>query len=492
MVQAASTRTIAQLTAIIDLVPTAIVMVDGQGKIALTNAQAGHLFGYTSAELNGEMVDILVPHRFRAGHPELRAGFINNPKARPMGAGRDLFGLRKDGSEFPIEIGLNPVATEEGLFVVSAIVDISERKRLEGRFRATVESAPTAMLMIDEAGSIVLVNTETERLFGYGREELLRQKVEVLIPERLRSGHPGLRTQYFASPEARRMGAGRDLFGLRKDGSEFPIEIGLNPVRTDEGLFVLSAIVDISERKRQAEALRHANEALERSNIELQRFAFVASHDLQTPMRSIASFVELLQSTYADKLDAQANDWIRRTNQSIKHLQIIVRDLLEYSRVDSQAHPFHLVSVREVFDNAVSLLDASVRESRAEVTCGELPTVMGEHSQLVQLMLNLIGNGLKYRGKEPPQIHVSAERKSNGWTIAVRDNGIGIAPKHHEKIFEIFQRLHDQQEYPGTGIGLAVCRRVVHRHGGKIWVESEFGRGSVFYFTIAEGTVNAL
>jgi len=484
MVRAVSTRSTAQLTAIIDSVPIAIVMVDAQGHIELVNAQAERLFGYASTELHGEMIDVLVPDRFRSGHSESRAGFNRNPKARPMGAGRELFGLRKDGTEIPIEIGLSPITTEQGLFVVSAIVDISERKRLEARFRATVESAPAAMLMIDGVGSIVLVNSEVERLFGYDREELLGQKVEVLIPERFRSGHPGLRTRYFASPVARRLGVGRDLFGLRKDGSEIPIEIGLNPVKTDVELFVLSAIVDISERKRQAEAL-------ERSNMELQRFAYVASHDLQTPMRSIASFVELLQSSYADKLDAQANDWLRRTVDSIGHLRTLVRDLLEYSRVDSQPHPFQRVSTREVFDRAVSLLDASVRESQANVTCGELPAVMGERSQLVRLMQNLIGNALKYRGKNSPRIHVSAERRGSEWIFAVRDNGIGIAQKHHEKIFEIFQRLHDQQEYPGTGIGLAVCRRVVQRHGGRIWVESEPGRGSVFYFTIAEGTVSA-
>ncbi len=362
-----------------------------------------------------------------------------------------------------------------------------QAQQLEARFRATVESAPAAMLMVDQEGSIVLLNAETERLFGYRREELLGQKVELLIPERLRSTHSGLRTQYFASPGVRRMGDRRDLFGLRKDGSEFPIEIGLNPVRTDQGMSVISAIVDISERKRQAEALRNANEALERSNIELQRFAYIASHDLQTPMRSIASFVELLRTTYADRLDSQANDWFRRTTQSIRDLQTLVRDLLEYSRVDSQAHPFETVSLRDVFDHAVALLDSSVRESGAEVTCGELPTVMGARSHLVQLMLNLIGNGLKYRRKQPPRVQVSAQRTGDQWTIAVRDNGIGIAPKHQARIFEIFQRLHDQQEYPGTGIGLAVCRRVVHRHGGSIWVESGPDHGSVFYFTLPEG-----
>ena len=601
-------NSVVQLTAILNSVPTAIIVADHQGSIVLVNAQAERLFGYTATELLGEMVDILLPSRFRAGHPKLRAGFMHTPKNRPMGAGRDLFGLRKDGIEFPIEIGLNPITTDEGVLVVSAIVDITERKRMEARFRATVESAPTAMVMIDQTGTILLVNAEMERLFGYHREELLQHKIEILLPERFKANHPGMRSRFFTTPESRRMGAGRDLFAARKNGTEFPVEIGLNPVNTDEGQFVLAAILDISERKRlemlfratvesapvamvmidttgtiqlvnsemerlfgyerqvllhqkievlipqryrahhpglrtgffdtpqarrmgagrdlnglrrdgtefpveiglnpvQTEdgtlvlaaivdlterqraadaALRRTNEALERSNIELQRFAYVASHDLQTPMRNVASFVELLQTSYTDQLDAQANDWIRRIVQSVKQLQTLVRDLLEYSQVDAQAHPFTPVPGREVFDAAVTLLESSIRESGAQVSCGELPVLTGDRSQLVQLLINLIGNSLKYRGTEVPQIRVEADRLDGEWRIMVRDNGIGIDPRYHDRIFEIFERLHDQRSHPGSGIGLAVCRRVVHRHGGRIWVESESGTGSRFYFTIPE------
>jgi PAS domain S-box-containing protein len=601
-------NSVAQLTAILNSVPTAIIVADHQGSIVLVNAQAERLFGYTATELLGEMVDILLPSRFRAGHPKLRAGFMHTPKNRPMGAGRDLFGLRKDGIEFPIEIGLNPITTDEGVLVVSAIVDITERKRMEARFRATVESAPTAMVMIDQTGTILLVNAEMERLFGYHREELLQHKIEILLPERFKANHPGMRSRFFTTPESRRMGAGRDLFAARKNGTEFPVEIGLNPVNTDEGQFVLAAILDISERKRlemlfratvesapvamvmidttgtiqlvnsemerlfgyerqvllhqkievlipqryrahhpglrtgffdtpqarrmgagrdlnglrrdgtefpveiglnpvQTEdgtlvlaaivdlterqraadaALRRTNEALERSNIELQRFAYVASHDLQTPMRNVASFVELLQATYTDQLDAQANDWIGRIVQSVKQLQTLVRDLLEYSQVNAQAHPFTPVPGREVFDAAVTLLESSIRESGAQVSCGELPVLTGDRSQLVQLLINLIGNSLKYRGTEVPQIRVEADRLDGEWRIMVRDNGIGIDPRYHDRIFEIFERLHDQRSHPGSGIGLAVCRRMVHRHGGRIWVESESGTGSRFYFTIPE------
>lgn len=495
----------------VESAPTAMIMVDNNGYIVLVNAETEKLFGYTRQELLGESMEILVPQEFRAQHPHLRDEFFMSPKARRMGVGRDLYALRKDGSTFPVEIGLNPISMEEGNFTLSAIVDLTERKRLESLFRATVEAAPTAMIMVDHTGQIVLVNAETEKLFGYTRQELLGKSMEILVPQEFRAHHPHLRDGFFTSPQARRMGAGRDLYALRKDGSRFPVEIGLNPVVTEEKTFIISAIVDITERKRLEAALRHANEqlenrvqerttelahkaeelqhsntALERSNLELQQFAYIASHDLQSPLRSISGFVQLLRAEYGGKLDDRADDWIRRTVQSIQQMQLLIRDLLAYSHVDSKSHLFQAVHFQEVFDETVHRLEAVIHETAAKITCGELPTVTGDRLQLIQVLQNLIDNALKYRSAVPPHVHVSAGYDRNEWVITVRDNGIGIDQKHHTRIFEIFRRLHDQQQYPGTGIGLAVCRRVIHRHGGKIWLESELGRGSTFYFTIPE------
>src|SRR6185369_2406241 len=214
----------ARFRQVVESAPNAIVMINGAGNIEMVNAQAERVFGYERVELLGRPIEMLVPERFRKAHPALRGSFFSRPESRPMGVGRDLYGMKKDGSEFPVEIGLNPIETEEGKMVLSAIVDISGRKRLEERFRQVVEMAPNAMVMINPKGTIEMVNAQTERLFGYPRAEMLGQAVEMLVPERFRKHHPGLRSSFFKDPQSRPMGAGRDLYGLKKDGNEFPVE----------------------------------------------------------------------------------------------------------------------------------------------------------------------------------------------------------------------------------------------------------------------------
>src|SRR6266581_5054822 len=243
-----------------DRLPLAMLIVDRKGCIVKVNAEAKRLFGYSAEELSGQLLETLVPQRFRSTHPAFRQGFFASPDARPMGAGRDLYALRKDGTEFPVEIGLNPIETNDGPMVLSSIVDITERRRLEERFRQVVEFAPSAMVMSNRDGRIVMVNQQTEHLFGYRRDELVGQPVEMLVPQRYRGPHPAFRASFLANPNPRSMGAGRDLFALRKDGTEFPVEIGLNPIETREGQMVLSAIVDITERKRTEMALRESEE----------------------------------------------------------------------------------------------------------------------------------------------------------------------------------------------------------------------------------------
>ena len=299
---------------IVEAIPNAIVLVDRERRIRLVNRKAEELFGYAREDLLGATVETLIPTRFREGHPRQVDDFFTRPETRAMGAGRDLFGRRKNGEEVPIEIGLSPIDTAEGLCTLAAIIDITERKRAQERFELVVEASPSAMIMIDAARRIRLVNRRAEEMFGYARAEFLGQPIEMLVPERYRAGHPGHVASFSSRPEARPMGAGRELFGLRKDGSEMPVEIGLTPIDAPDGHYVVASIIDITERRRSEDELR-------RSNAELEQFAYVASHDLQEPLRMVANYTELLAQRYAGQIDDRADKYIRYASDGARRMQ---------------------------------------------------------------------------------------------------------------------------------------------------------------------------
>ncbi|MEG4806197.1 ATP-binding protein [Microcoleus sp. F8-D3] len=242
---------------------------------------------------------------------------------------------------------------------------------------------------------------------------------------------------------------------------------------------------EISHRQRAESALLKSNQELARSNAELEQFAYVASHDLQAPLATIASYAQLLEKRYKDQLDSQGSKFIGNIVQGCTRMQNLIDDLLEYSRVGRSRKPFEVTDCNQAVEQALANLQGAIRETKAVVTYSELPAVMGDISQLVQLFQNLISNAIKYRHDAPPVVHITACKHEENWLISVSDNGIGIAPQHQKRIFQIFQRLHTQREYSGTGIGLAICQKIVELHGGCIWVESEPDRGSTFYFTLA-------
>jgi PAS domain S-box-containing protein len=479
---------------LLEAAPDAMVVVNQGGEIVLLNVQAEKQFGYRRDELVGQQVKNLIPVGFaeRLVADGLRSAA--EALAQQIGTGIELTGRRKDGSSFPIEIMLSPLESAEGILVTAAIRDISVRKRadkhlaqMEGRYRGLLEAAPDAMVVVNPAGGIVLLNVQAEKQFGYRRDELVGQQVKNIIPEGFaeRLVADGLRTDEEAL--AQQIGTGIELTGRRKNGSSFPIELMLSPLESTEGILVTAAIRDISTRKKAEAHLLQKVEELKRSNEELGQFAYIASHDLQEPLRMVASYTQLLSRRYKGQLDADADEFIAFAVDGASRMQRLIQDLLTYSRVGTKGGDLLETSSELALQQALTNLRGAIEDSGAQVTHDPLPTVRADEMQLTQLFQNLVGNGIKYQTSGVPQVHVSAARETgNAWMFSVQDNGLGIDSQYFDRIFGMFQRLHKREEFAGTGIGLAICKKIVERHGGSISVESEPGRGSTFRFALAE------
>ena len=484
---------------IVEAAPSALVLVDEAGTMLLANREATRLFGYEPDELTAKPLSLLVPPRWREVHPAHRERYLRDPQARPMGAGRDLYGLRKDGTEFPVEIGLNPVDANGKRLVLSAIVDLTERRKAQVRFRAAVEASPTAMLMTGAEGAIVLANTRAHQLFGYPPGALLGRTVDALVPLRFRGGHLAHRRSYTEAPATRPMGPGRELFGLKSDGSEFPVEIGLNPISTSEGSFVLCSVVDVTERKRAEEAralhelersrqhaeLLKAKQAQEQTMAELQRrnaqldeFAQIASHDLRSPLRGIASLAKMLSEDLGTRLEGEEADWLHLIGERVNRLDRLLVDLLAYSRAartESDDTPRPLRALVEEELDLRSAPEGFVLER------GDLPGEVRDGVAFSTVLRNLLDNALKHHGSQTGRVRVEQRPAEAGFVaVAVVDDGVGVAPEHVERIFEPFTTV---QAGVGSGVGLALVRRLVESRGGRVSAEATAGGGATFLFS---------
>jgi PAS domain S-box-containing protein len=375
--------------------------------------------------------------------------------------------------------------------------NIREIEQTQQKFKGLLESAPDAIVIVGEEGIIQLVNNKCELIFGYKKNELIGYNVELLLPERFRSAPDEQRKVFYDFPGVRSTEVGLELLGRRKNGDEFPVEISLSPLNTEEGLLVTAAIRDISEKKRLEKEIREANVTLEKKvkqrtaeleikNKELEQFAYVASHDMQEPLRTTSSFVELLRKQYHGKIDDNANRYIDYVVQASDRMKTLIKDLLDYSRIGREKQ-FEPVDCNIAFDEVMADLAKVIKENKAVIRAGKLPVVNAFPTELKLLFQNLISNSIKFQKPGiAPHIDISTTKENGHWHFQFRDNGIGIEKQYQQRIFIIFQRLHNRSVYEGSGIGLAHCKKIVELHGGTIWVESEAGKGSIFHFTIAD------
>ncbi len=472
----------------------AIVITGRDGAIQWVNEAFTRLTGYAAAEAIGQNPRVLNSGKqdaafFQQLWETILAGHVWRG---------ELVNKRKDGALYTEEMTITPVTEADGTIAhfIAIKEDISARKRVEAalreseqRFRLLFEQAAVGIKRLDPQGRMLEVNDTLCGILGYSHDELLKLSIEDITHS---EDLPQERAELARLLSHQIANFSIEKRCLRKDGSIIWVRV-TSSLPSEDGVgapWWLSVVEDITQRKQTEQALRITAEELGRSNKDLEQFAYVASHDLQEPLRMVTGFVQLLQQNYGGRLDADADKYIGYAVDGAKRMRSLIDDLLTYSRAGSRGQTLAPTDVGAALRQALANLRTGIEETAAEITCGELPTIPADHVQLVQLFQNLVGNALRFRGDAPPQIHVDAVRKDDHWLFAVRDNGIGIDPEYRDRIFLIFQRLHTRKQYPGTGIGLAICKKIVDRHGGRIWVESQEGQGATFHFTLpAQGPV---
>jgi PAS domain S-box-containing protein len=457
--------------ALLRTVPVGIVVVDKRGLIVWCNEELLAQFQYVESVLVGMRVEDLLPPRYRDGHIGLRQDYASAPTARPMGTGRSLHGRRADGSEFPLEIGLRPLETERGRLIVATVVDITPRRDAEDTFQRVIEASPCGMLVVDDAQRVQLANEQLLTTFGYTRADLLGQRVETLIPERHRTVHGDHVAGFVRDPSARAMGPGRDLTGMHRDGTEFPVEIGLSPVRLGDRQCVLATVIDVTERKRSELHLR-------RANADLEEFAYAASHDLRSPLRGIGDLTDWITEELGPTIAPGVANNLGRLKTRVQRMDSLIGRMLEYARAGAERSPAESIRVEDWLREQFELGDPGGR-AMYQID-SQIPRMAVQVIPLGTVLRNLISNGVQHNDAVQPVIRVAVQPRGAFYHFDVIDNGPGIPSESRDRVFKLFQRLTRQKG--GTGIGLALVKRIVESHGGAIFLNDRVDgqRGAQF------------
>jgi len=461
----------------------AIYMIDPEGMVLSWNHGAERMKGYKAEEVVGQSFSRFYTPEDRANGDPLKALRRASETGRFEGEG---WRVRKDGSRFLANVVMRQMRDSEGVLRGFSKVtrDLTASREMEARHQLVLEAVPSAIVILNGEGRIEYGNAQAEHLFEFSRAEMAGAPIEVLMPGPRRAAQVAYLQTLLDGAAHPSPHPPEEFLGLRKSGSEFPLEFSVSRLHTKAGGELLIAFQDLTERKKAADLLAKKVLELRHSNEELEQFAHVASHDLQEPLRMVASYVQLLSRRYKGRLDADADEFIDFAVDGTQRMKRLIEDLLRYSRLGRRMAATKNFPSEHAVREALHNLKAALEESRAEVTWDPLPEVTAVELQLVQVFQNLIGNAIKYRSDQAPRVHIAAKPSEAEWVFSVADNGIGIDPVYFDRIFAIFQRLHGGGEYEGTGVGLAICKWILMQQGGRIWVESKNEGGSTFFFTL--------
>jgi PAS domain S-box-containing protein len=467
----------------------AVIAADSNGTVQFMNHVAQKLTGCPEKEALGKPLDEVfqvIGDKKRQRIENLISSILNSGTVTASANHVSL--ITRNREERIISDSGAPIRDAQGNTkgIVLVFRDVTDEMKANQTFRrlaSIVESSDDAIYAVGLDLTILTWNSGAERIFGYRASEVIGRNISILIPRDMPDEATGILGRISRGERISHY----ETVRLRKDGSQVYISISISPLTDEDGnVTCFSALArDITDRKMAEQALQSTADELDRSNKELEQFAYIASHDLQEPLRTIAGYLQLLSERYKGQIDEKADKYITYAVDGAERMSTIIRDLLSYSRVGTRGEAFQPVSSEEALEFALRNLRSASEQSGASITHDPLPVVNADKTQLAQLFQNLIGNAIKYRSPDrPPKIHVSAHQEDGFWTFEVEDNGIGFEQQYEDKMFRIFQRLHSRGKYPGTGIGLAICKRIIDRHGGRIWATGDPGRGAKFYFTI--------